>query len=106
MLNCSSNAERQLSPGLSVRYGSGRELPSSKLITLKLPLRFRFPGVALSHRVQTTLCRPWVPFFRWLVKPSKQSLVQKSLSGVYRIPKDTQWLLPSPESCWPKVAST
>lgn len=41
--------EGLLSKALTVAIGSGRELPSSKLIALKLPLRFRFPEAALGH---------------------------------------------------------
>lgn len=49
MLNCSSNAERQLSPVLSVRYGSGRELHLSRFIAIKPPLGFRFPVATIGH---------------------------------------------------------
>lgn len=55
--------------------GSGREVPSSKLIAVKLPLGFRFPEAALGYRVQTTqngrsgfpkaACQPKADFSNW-----------------------------------------
>ena len=42
-------ADWQLSGSSYFRKGSGRELPLSKFIAVKLPLEFRFPEADLHH---------------------------------------------------------